>query len=466
MEIHEEPFVLIARDFTIVAANNAYAAQYNVRVNDIIGSKCHRVSHNSERPCYEHGEDCPLLGTFQQKSKQEVLHVHTMPDGSKECVDITSYPIFDEHDEVRYMGESLRRIDTEDNLSNEGLIGDSNAFLKSVQEAKLLAAGDLPVLLSGESGVGKERFASYIHNRSSRSGGPFVALDCGGLAETLFESELFGHEAGAFTGAVKTKKGLFEIADGGTLFLDEIGELSLAMQAKLLRVLETGEFRRVGGTTTLRSNVRLVSATNRDLKDMVHKKFFRNDLYYRLAGHTVGLPPLRDRKEDIPQLACYFIRKLCKTNMISPSALQELKEYNYPGNLRELKYVIELATLKAGKKNIQASHLPENILAHNRDPQEQSRQYNRRHTDRDQQAENAQSETPARPRGKTGTHGDGSMIDDFVLGVPTSDVLGALQMHNGSRRRAARQLGITERKLYRLLNRYRDLGIAIPKPYQ
>ena len=220
--------------------------------------------------------------------------------------EIKAHPVRGDDGEILYMGEQLRPIETEEMLRDNDLVGSAEVFLDAVREASLLANSDLPVLLSGESGVGKERFAAYIHNRSPRSEGPFITLDSCGLNETLFESELFGHEAGAFTDAQKQKKGLFELADGGTLFLDEIGEISPTIQGKLLRVLETGNFRRVGGTATLEANVRIVSATNRNLLEMVEDGTFRRDLYYRLAGHTVSLPPLRERKSDIPELMCFF----------------------------------------------------------------------------------------------------------------------------------------------------------------
>ena len=268
--------------------------------------------------------------------------------------------------EILYMGELLRPIETEEMLRDNDLVGSAEVFLDAVREASLLANSDLPVLLSGESGVGKECFAAYIHNRSPRAERPFITLDSCGLNETLFESELFGHEAGAFTDAQKQKKGLFELADGGTLFLDEIGEISPTIQGKLLRVLETGKFRRVGGTATLQANVRIVSATNRNLLEMVDEGTFRRDLYYRLAGHTVSLPPLRERKSDIPELLCFFMKELKKKASPAGDTLRLLQEYNYPGNIRELKYILELAILKATDGYIYPEHLPD--IVHQRTP--------------------------------------------------------------------------------------------------
>ncbi|MEA2080730.1 MAG: sigma-54 dependent transcriptional regulator, partial [Pseudomonadota bacterium] len=328
-------------------------------------------------------------------------------------------------------------------------------FLNAVREASLLANADLPVLLTGESGVGKERFAAYIHNRSPRSGGPFIILDSCGLNETLFESELFGHEAGAFTDAQKQKKGLFELAGGGTLFLDEIGEIAPAVQAKLLRVLETGDFRRVGGTDKLSANVRIVSATNRKLEEMVEEGTFRRDLYYRLAGHTVSLPPLRDRKSDIPELVCFFMKELGKKAALTKEARELLNDYSYPGNIRELKYIIELALLKATEGYIHPEHLPDSIHARKSNgqitgPDERQDALISRETTREDPAVNPETR----------------LDDQLISGVEVSKVLSKLEECRGNRRAAARELGISERKLYRVLKRCQERGLAVPRPYQ
>ncbi len=211
-----------------------------------------------------------------------------------------------------------------------------------------VAKRDSTVLLLGESGTGKELIATMIHKRSARSSGPFIALNCAALSETLLESELFGHEKGAFTGAVKRKPGRFELAHGGTLFLDEIGEISAAMQSKLLRVLELGQFVRVGGTETLKSDARIVAATNRDLKAAISGGSFREDLYYRLSVFPISIPPLRARAADIPQLAEYFLRRLgYKRGPLDPDCVKLLQSYPFPGNVRELKNIIERALILA-----------------------------------------------------------------------------------------------------------------------
>ena len=210
-----------------------------------------------------------------------------------------------------------------------------------------IAPSDAPVLILGESGTGKELVARAIHARSPRSAGMFVAVNCGALAESLLESELFGHEKGAFTGAVKEKPGRFELADGGTIFLDEIGEVSEGFQLKLLRVLQEGEFERVGGTKTLRVNVRVVAATNTDLRELVRQKKFREDLYYRMDVLNVGLPPLRDRQSDIPMLVEHFLGREGGGVRISKNVMDALLNYRWPGNIRELESVIKRGALLA-----------------------------------------------------------------------------------------------------------------------
>jgi transcriptional regulator with GAF, ATPase, and Fis domain/CHASE2 domain-containing sensor protein len=229
-----------------------------------------------------------------------------------------------------------------------------------------IAPSEAPVLLLGESGTGKELVARALHRRSSRSAGPFIAVNCGALSESLLESELFGHERGAFTGAVKERAGRFELADKGTIFLDEIGEVSESFQLKLLRVLQEGEFERVGGTKTLRSDVRVVAATNKDLKSRVREKQFREDLYYRLNVLTVALPPLRDRQADIPVLIDHILRRDGGTLRVSRNVMNALLTYAWPGNVRELESVIKRGVLlaTAEKRNIiTIKDLPEEMSA-------------------------------------------------------------------------------------------------------
>ena len=223
-----------------------------------------------------------------------------------------------------------------------------------------ISPSNSPVMICGESGTGKELFARATHFNSSRADQPFVPINCAALQENILENELFGHEKGAFTGADRQKPGLFEIADKGTLFLDEIGELALSMQAKLLRVIETSSFFRVGGTKEIHVDIRIVSATNKDLKKEVEEKRFRKDLYYRINMMNLSIPPLRERKEDIPLLAEYFIKnnKASGIKVLSPETLGLLIEYNWPGNVRELLHVIHRAILLSPGSVIEPGDLP------------------------------------------------------------------------------------------------------------
>jgi transcriptional regulator with PAS, ATPase and Fis domain len=232
--------------------------------------------------------------------------------------------------------------------------------------AERIAATDIPVLLLGETGTGKEVFANAIHKSSKRNRQSFVAINCSAFNKELLESELFGHRAGAYTGAIKDKKGLVEVADKGTLFLDEVGELSADLQAKMLRFLENGEFIKLGDTKVSKANVRIIAATNRDLKEEVSQKQFREDLYYRLNGVSVSLPPLRERIEDLPLLIDHFLREISlKENkqvaQLDPAALYLMQQYKWKGNIRELKNVLARAFLLSDNGVILPEHLPYEI---------------------------------------------------------------------------------------------------------
>ncbi|HEX4900360.1 MAG TPA: sigma-54 dependent transcriptional regulator, partial [Pyrinomonadaceae bacterium] len=249
------------------------------------------------------------------------------------------------------------------------MVGESTLLQRVYQLISKVAPTDSTVLISGESGTGKELVARAIHRSSKRADKPFIAVSCAALAETLLESELFGHEKGAFTGALIQKKGRLELADSGTIFLDEIGDLSLSMQTKLLRVLQEREFERVGGTQTVKIDVRLLAATNRNLDEAITRGTFRQDLYFRLNVVRLKMPPLRDRREDIPLLANYFARKYAekcarKILGISPEARRLLESYDWPGNVRELENAIERAVVLGSTDYILADDLPEPVLEH------------------------------------------------------------------------------------------------------
>lgn len=250
----------------------------------------------------------------------------------------------------------------------EGLIGTSEPFRSMLEmTAKIATAGKVPVLIRGESGTGKEGIARAIHCRSPRAQGPWITLNCSALPEGLMESEVFGHERGAFTDAKQMKRGLLELADGGTLFLDEIGDLGIALQPKLLRVLETQSFRRVGGQKEVQVDVRFVSATHRDLPRMVQDGLFREDLYYRLNVGAIDIPTLRERHQDIMPLANHFLEKAAAVVGtpccgIDPAVGHLLEAYRWPGNIRELRNVMERAAILAAGQTVTACHLPKEIV--------------------------------------------------------------------------------------------------------
>lgn len=265
--------------------------------------------------------------------------------------------------QMEWLENENLRLNEEINIERN-MVGEGKRMRDVYQFIAKVAPTDSTVLIRGESGTGKELAASSIHQNSSRSRKPFVAINCAALTETLLESELFGHEKGAFTGAIAQKKGKFEIADGGTIFLDELGEMSLVLQAKLLRVLQEQEFERVGGTRPIKVDVRLVAATNRDLETAIKDGSFRMDLYYRLNVVSLKLPSLRERREDIPLLASYFATKYankCKRQVrgIAPEARTLLTAYDWPGNVRELENAIERAVVLGSTDLIRPEDLPE-----------------------------------------------------------------------------------------------------------
>jgi transcriptional regulator with PAS, ATPase and Fis domain len=248
----------------------------------------------------------------------------------------------------------------------EQFVGTSEPVRQVLEFVRKVADHGSTVMIQGESGTGKELVARMLHFNSARKDRPLIPVNCGAIPENLLESELFGHEKGAFTGAVQTRIGRFESAHGGTIFLDEIGELSLGLQVKLLRVLQERSFERVGGTKTIDVDVRVVAATNQDLEEAVRQKRFREDLYYRLNVIPVTIPPLRERRSDIPQLVNHFLAKLNHGKPIamtdcSPDAMARLMEYHWPGNIRELENMVEHVAVMSRSGTIEASDLPERI---------------------------------------------------------------------------------------------------------
>jgi transcriptional regulator with PAS, ATPase and Fis domain len=295
--------------------------------------------------------------------------------------------------------------------------------MRCLHHLEMAGRTDASILLFGESGVGKELAASAVHQFSARANGPFITVDCASLPETLFESEILGHERGAFTGCLGRKRGLYEMAHGGTLFLDEVGELPLAVQAKFLRVLETGSFRRLGGAETLHADVRVVAATNRNLLEMTAQRVFREDLYYRLAAITIDLPPLRERREDIAGIAEVLLERIGKiwggSWSLSKDAEIRLGAYDFPGNVRELRNMLQKAAALADGPIIQLRHLDSGVSRNAALPAAER---------------SARSETS-----KTAQRHDN--LDEL------------LRRYHGNRRRVADALGVSERTVYRWLQR-------------
>jgi transcriptional regulator with PAS, ATPase and Fis domain len=353
----DKPAIFITPDYVIHAVNQAYLETYDTQV--ILGqSKCHQISHHSNEPCDKHGEECPLQQCQSTARAANAVHIHSTAHGKSYC-DILMKPIKDNSGKVLGYLEVLDAIDYASTESKKGtMVGQSAPFKQMLNRINRASQSSIAVLLQGETGAGKELVAKAVHQASSRNDKPFVVIECTGLSENLFES----YEKGAFTGATTSKKGLIEIAHGGTVFFDEIGDVPMNMQVKLLRLLETQCYRAVGGLKQKRSDFRLVSASHKNLLDLVEKGEFRRDLYYRIAGFPIYLPSLRERLDDIPGLVNHFIKySEYKHKRFSANALNLLSHYAYPGNIRELKNIIEQSALIANEDIIHSSDLPESV---------------------------------------------------------------------------------------------------------
>lgn len=338
------PAILVSADYTILATNARYEEAFG-KLNPDVSHRCFQVSHGYEVPCDQAGEDCPLGAAKQSGHKERVLHIHQTPRG-KEHVDVEMLPIHDQQGELLYFVELLRPVPmASGDIADRELVGESPAFEKMLARIARVAHTEAAASLLGESGTGKELAAKAIHMASTRSDKPMVTLECAGLTDALFESELFGHVKGAFTGAHADKKGLVELADGGTLFLDELGDIPLTMQVKLLRLLETGTFRPVGSAEVKRSDFRLICATHKNLLTMVDRGEFRNDLFYRINVFPIYVPSLSERREDIPRIARTLLSRLSNGNkyQLTSSAAKLLKQHKYRGNIRELRNIMNRA---------------------------------------------------------------------------------------------------------------------------
>ncbi len=421
LETHDHPFKVIDASLNVVAVNHAWEIYFGVDRTECIGQSC----------CLDNN-DCRHKKLFQSLEPYAGLYLHQLPGDEQANLRVRGYPLIDA-DGTLYIGESIIPAASTTNRSERLLmLGKSALFNQHKTSLKKAANAQTPVLLLGETGTGKELAAEFIHQHSGRAEGKFVVVDCTSLGEDLFESELFGHEKGSFTGAAGAKKGLFQLAHQGTLFLDEIGELPLSQQPKLLRALESGQFRRVGGTTTHHSDVRVVCATHRNLAEMVGQGQFREDLYYRLSVFPISIPPLRDRREDIPLLCDHLLDQVSKINnctyTLTRQALIKLLQHNWPGNIRELRNVIQLAAALCDNQAIEESDI------------------------QIQQTIPNQSMTIAEPSAlntKTTT----SRLNPLER-IEAEFISELIEKLEGSRKAIAEEMNVSERTLYRKLKRY------------
>lgn len=437
-----DPHILLDDRYRILAANGAYRRQFGAAggtdggaEGGVVGRTCHAVSHHASVPCDQAGESCPLAQARASGQRERVLHVHHTAQG-EEYVQIELAPVAGADGATGFFVEKMvpLPVAAQPVPSAQGLIGRSPAFQKMLGLVARVAPSRAAVLLLGESGTGKELVAHAVHQGSLRARRALVPVDCSSLPEALFESELFGHEKGAFTGAAQARPGLVEAADGGTLFLDEVGDIPLPLQVKLLRLLETGTYRRVGSTGLRHADLRVVSATHRNLQHMVAAGRFREDLYYRLSTFPIHLPPLRERQGDIALLARALLERVAprpqpRALRLSGAALALLEAQPYPGNVRELRNLLERTALLCDGDTISAEHVQQ-ALACGLPP-----------------LARAVEEGAGEPRASAALaelSRQRRLLDDEALQQ-------ALAAHQGSRAALARQLGISERSLYRRL---------------
>jgi transcriptional regulator with PAS, ATPase and Fis domain len=358
LQCYSEPAILLGKDYHILAANTAYQHHYG---EECLSHYCYEVSHQCKVPCEQMGEICPLKTSLKTRQPQEALHSHHTRHGET-YVKIQILPIYNDEGDIIYLLQTIHDIKVaKEKLQNQGLVGFCDAFNRLLVQISRVAPRETSVLLLGESGTGKELASQAIHAASNRAQERFVPVDCSGLSESLFESEMFGHEKGAFTGAHIRKQGLVAAAQGGTLFLDEVGDIPLNLQVKLLRLLETGTYRRVGSVEPQKADFRLICATHRNIKEMVSRGDFRQDLYYRISAFPIFLPPLRKRHEDLPMLIENQLQRIMPQSSLSihPQALQILQSYDFPGNVRELRNILERASVLADGDLILPEHLPQ-----------------------------------------------------------------------------------------------------------
>lgn len=416
-----EPHIVLDPDYRIIAANAAYERDYG-HGQKVVGRCCYQVSHHIDVPCDQAGESCPMARSRQSGQVERVLHLHHTAHG-EEYVHIELTPVMGEDGQAAFYVEKMAAMPLASSApAAQGLIGRSSAFQHMLDLLARVAPSNASVLLLGESGTGKELLARAIHEASPRARKPLVVVDCASLTESLFESELFGHDRGAFTGANQAKAGLVEAAHGGTLFLDEVGDIPLAMQVKLLRLLESGTHRRVGSTELRHTDLRIVAATHRDLATMVAQGDFREDLYYRLSVFPIAVPPLRERHGDLALLVPALLERVAPQRRLrlSAAALAVLERQHFRGNVRELRNLLERSALLCDGQTLEADHI---ALALSTGGGERER---------------LPSPSPATP-----VHSLQAASDEQLRRLLTA--------HQGSRAELAAQLGMSERTLYRKL---------------
>jgi transcriptional regulator with PAS, ATPase and Fis domain len=448
VDSHEMPFVVINKDYRIMAINKAYERTYGASSSNAVGQKCHQVSHGNDQPCDLEGEVCPLNQVLDTGESCVCAHLHYDSSHRLHQVKVTAYPLRGSDGEL-YVGECIEQAAAPENrrAGGERMAGETPAFLACLEQLNVAASSDAPVLLQGETGTGKELAAEYIHNKSERSDKPFQIVDSTVLAENLFESEMFGHEKGSYTGSNGEKKGLFELAEGGTIFLDEIGDLPPSQQAKLLRVLETGQFRRVGGIKTLKCDVRIICATNRHLWESVQAGRFREDLYYRIACLNIRLPSLLERLDDIPALARNLIeginRSMRCSYHLTPDAFDSLKTYKYPGNVRELRNILFIAATHSHNREINGVLIDKVINNLPRCDEQSAGEATG--SERYYMAPTEEPLIPEQP--------EADATSTSLKAVEAQHIKALLERFEGNRKKVAEVLGVSERTIYRKLKK-------------
>ena len=417
------PAILLNKEYRILAANDRYRALYGF-TEPPRQHRCYEVSHGNSVPCDMAGETCPLKDSMQSGEHTQVLHIHHTPRGM-EYVNVEMWPVKDpQTQEITHFIEQMHPSEaaSTESESHERMVGSSPAFQAMLNLVERVAQSDTNVLLLGESGTGKEMVAQTIHRLSGRSDRPFVPVECTGLPDALFESELFGYVKGAFTGATADKSGLVAAAETGTLFLDEIAEIPLSDQVKLLRLLETRRYREVGNSEWREADFRLICATNKSLADMVAAGTFRDDLYYRLNVFEIELPPLRQRMDDLPMLIRTILKRLNASHVsFAEDAVSCLMQYSFPGNIRELRNIVERSVLLADDGMVHRAHLPN--------------------------------------RCQTADSEDMAGSDHAIVSLEEAErryLKRVLRQHQGPRKDLAKVLGIGERVLYRKLAELRQ----------